>query len=231
MSSICTFENKGKCRNRDDCDEVHPKGTCQNYSKLGSCPVAEGCKYRHPSGICWEWERVYGSQECRMTNDNVTNHWEEIRTEITKIEARGEWTLLLGDSNRHFGDIVFKNDDKISFGGKMIRNFLEDGNYVLLNGTGKVTGGPWTRILYGAPVVKSVLDIVIASKDLADYLKVMEIDEMRNFTPCKPLSNGKVSYSDHLAIKITFEGIPMNRTDRKVVSKSVRWNLNKQSLT
>ena len=32
---------------------VHPKKTCQAYSKLGSCPQESVCEHRHPQKICF----------------------------------------------------------------------------------------------------------------------------------------------------------------------------------
>ena len=44
---------------------------------------------------------------------------------------------------RHIGDIVEGNDnDNVSFGGQLVRDFIDNGNYCLVNATGKVIGGP-----------------------------------------------------------------------------------------
>ena len=45
----CKFENTGNCRNRE-CEDIHPKKTCQSSSKLGSCPLESSCEHRHPFG-------------------------------------------------------------------------------------------------------------------------------------------------------------------------------------
>ena len=52
----CKFENTGNCRNRE-CEDIHPKKTCQSSSKLGSCPLESSCEHRHPFGICFDWEK------------------------------------------------------------------------------------------------------------------------------------------------------------------------------
>ena len=55
--------------------------------------------------------------------------------------------MILGDLNRHMGDMIEGNDnDKISFGGQMIRDFSESDKYILVNATKKVIGGPFTSL-------------------------------------------------------------------------------------
>ena len=89
---------------------------------------------------------LYGSQECRVSKERISIHWEEICSEVTRIEAKGEYLLMIGDINRLVGDAVDGNDPKISFGGNLIRDFIADRRYILVNNCEFVTGGPWTRI-------------------------------------------------------------------------------------
>ena len=56
----CRYENTGVCRRKSECQDVHPKKTCQPHSKLGSCPMESICEHRHPFGVCYDWEK-YGS--------------------------------------------------------------------------------------------------------------------------------------------------------------------------
>ena len=60
MQSKCRYENTGLCRNKTNCNDIHPKITCQSHSKLGSCPLVSSCEHRHPFGICYDWEK-YGT--------------------------------------------------------------------------------------------------------------------------------------------------------------------------
>ena len=69
-------------------------------------------------------------------------HWEEILDVISKVEARNENLVIIGDANRLIGDVIPGNDPKVSYGGKMIRSLLESDNYVLVNAINKVKGGP-----------------------------------------------------------------------------------------
>ena len=68
---LCSYENKGTCRNKDKCKDFHPSGTCQHFSKLGSCIDPKTCNSRHPVRICWEWER---EGRCRDGNDCRHRH-------------------------------------------------------------------------------------------------------------------------------------------------------------
>ena len=68
--------------------------------------------------------------------------WSRIVNQIEVIERRGEEVLLIGDLNKHVGDIVPGNHTKCSYGGKLVRNLLSAGKFILVNATNKVTG--WT---------------------------------------------------------------------------------------
>ena len=47
----CRFENTGVCRSKNECNDLHPKKTCQSFSKLGSCPLESLCEHRHPYSL------------------------------------------------------------------------------------------------------------------------------------------------------------------------------------
>ena len=61
---------------------------------------------------------VYGSQECRVVKDKISENWDTVVNEIMKIEAKGEHICLIGDLNRHVGRIIPGNRDKVTIGGK-----------------------------------------------------------------------------------------------------------------
>ena len=143
-----------------------------------------------------------------MTKQEIESHWNEILEVITKIEMRREHLVIIGDTNRLIGNIVNANNEKISFYGKLIRNFLKDGEYKLVNSSSKVKGGIWTREDPADKENKSVLDIVIVSSALEKYVKVMEVDSERKFTSFKQIKGGQLSFPDHYSLKVTFKGIP-----------------------
>ena len=122
---------------------------------------------------------VYGESECRTRNNEIEERFNRLLGEITKIESEGELVILIGDFNKHIGDLVQGNSSKVSYGGKLLRDFLEEKEYVLVNSMSKVIGGPFTRYDPSVPNrndMKSCLDLIIISKSLCKYLKNIEID-------------------------------------------------------
>ena len=111
---------------------------------------------------------VYGDVESRTSVDVIDRKWEEIMQEISKIEARDEEVILIGDMNKHLSEekVGGKRSDH---GGKLVEEFLSSGEYILVNRTDKTKGGPYTRFSPENPIdedKKSELDLVIVSKTL-----------------------------------------------------------------
>ena len=116
-------------------------------------------------------------------------------------------------------------------GGKLLKEFLRNGEYILVNDTDKSIGGPNTRYSPEDPnneSKKSMLDLVIVSKDLYEYVVKLEIDKDLKWTPCRPVKNSKLCYTDHYALVLVLKNIP-KRNDRKLPKqKPVIWNTNKK---
>ena len=163
-------------------------------------------------------QNMYGQQECRLTKEEIDSHWNEVLEVIAKVEERGESLIFVTDANRHVGDIVEGNNEKVTYGGELIRKFLESEKYVLLNSTNLVIGGPWTRTDYKDPECKSVLDLVIISSDLVKYVEVMEIDSQRKFTPFR-VTKESLHFTDHFAIKVTLQGLPVRKKSQSLGMK------------
>ena len=70
---------------------------------------------------------VYGEQETRTKAEDIERRWDEVMEEVKKIEARDESCILLGDFNKAVGNIIPENNEKVSFGGDLVRRFLENG--------------------------------------------------------------------------------------------------------
>ena len=122
--------------------------------------------------------------------------------------------MLVIDANRLVGDIVSNNNDKVSAGGRLIRDFLENDNYVLVNSTDKMVDGPFTRIDPADESRKSCLDLIIMSKNLFKYVKEVTIDKDRKYTPFHVTGKRRIVYPDHFAIIVKMENIP--RREAKV---------------
>ena len=82
---------------------------------------------------------VYGGIEARMTKQEVKENWIRMKRkekEITKIKEREEGLVFIGYMNRAIGNDslgVEGNHAAVSHGGGLIRELLEDKEYVLLN--------------------------------------------------------------------------------------------------
>ena len=135
---------------------------------------------------------VYGVVESRNTNDKLNDCWEEVFNQIKKVEAKGELLVIIGDFNVHVGDIIYGNNVKRSHGGKLIKEFIDNSNYILLNSSDKAVNGPFTRVDPGNDNKKSVLDLCIVSKELEPYVECMLIDNNRNFTPYRSISRNQI---------------------------------------
>ena len=106
--------------------------------------------------------------------------WANVLAEISKIETKGEFVCLIGDFNRHVGDIIPGNMNKKSFGGKLVRDLIDTQKYVLVNATKKAVGGPYTRYDLADPTCeskKSALDLCVVSIELFDYIEKLVIDK------------------------------------------------------
>ena len=175
---------------------------------------------------------VYFEQENRSPASVIRDHWKEILEEIIKIEVKGEHVILLGDFNRHIGNIIRGNSEKVSEGGKLILDFLNSGEYVLVNGmSDRVTGGPFIRLEPSDPEnnsKKSCIDFVIVSRELSKYVESVKIDDKRTMTQCHAMNKKKLVYPDNLAILTTFKNIPVKKERNKSTPKVKIWNLNKE---
>ena len=172
---------------------------------------------------------VYGKIEDRMEAEEVLESWGRIKTELDNIQARHESCILLGDFNRSIGAGEFGvqgNKPQISPGGKLIRELLKEGEYVLANNLEKATGGPWTWICRADGTVRSCLDLVIISADLEPYLSSLVVDTRFEYAPfrVRKIKKGETRkiFPDHYPIVVKFKNLPTDRIKSDCVSN---WNL------
>ena len=77
---------------------------------------------------------LYGTQESRSTSEEIKDDWDMILKEISKVEAKKESVLLVGDLNCHIGNkLVKRNHNKYSVGGKLLEEFLLEDQFTLVN--------------------------------------------------------------------------------------------------
>ena len=149
--------------------------------------------------------------ESRTAVETFDRKWKDILKEISKIEARNEDFLLIGDLNKR---IDFEDSGKKdSHGGKLVRELLNNGEYILVNKTSKTVGGPYTRYTPEDPNDnnrKSMLDLVIASKNLSKYITKLEIDKDLKWTPFRTVNKNKIRFTDHYALMVIFKTIQVD---------------------
>ena len=175
---------------------------------------------------------IYGSQEGRVAREKIEESWGNVLKEVGKIESKGELVVIIGDLNRHLGDIIEGNEkDKLSYGGSMIKDFIETGKYVLVNASKKVIGGPFTRYEPSDPEnddKKSVLSLCIVSAELFEYVDSLTIDKEKHITPYRTISKSKKTFTDHYTMIVLFKNIPLKPVKNIGCRKVTRWNTNKE---
>jgi exonuclease III len=73
---------------------------------------------------------IYGEIESRSNVKEIEERWCRLLEIVSKIESRNEAIILIGDMNKAVGNGEYGvqgNTNKVSFGGKMIHNFLSGG--------------------------------------------------------------------------------------------------------
>ena len=141
---------------------------------------------------------------------------------------------MMSDLNMLLGDLIKGNENKkIDFGGTLLKEFLENDHYTLVNNSNQVEDGPYTRYDPSDPSNEekwSCLDLVIISTELSKYVKKLIIDKRLSFTPFYIDLNKKVTHSDHFSCLLLFENIPLKADYKKLVPpKQIKWNTNKKN--
>ena len=131
---------------------------------------------------------VYGGQESRMSKQDILENWVRVKADITDIMKRGEGLILLGDLNRAVGCNnlgVRGNHEAASYGRTLVRELLTDKEYILINNSDLVEGGPFTWVSRVNSKIQSFIDLVIMSSNLIPYLKQIVIDDKQQYCPMK----------------------------------------------
>ena len=159
--------------------------------------------------------------------EETEKSWEKILLELAKAEARGDQVILVGDLNKHLGKTT-NVGDKLSFGGKLVNQLLDEGRYCLVNTLPNIcTGGLYTRQDPADPEKKSVLTLAIASKSLIPFIDAFRVDSERKYSPRRILKrkngNHVVRHSDHFLVELVLKNLP----NIPKVKKSLNWFYNK----
>ena len=104
---------------------------------------------------------------------------------------------------------------KADDGGHLVKELLEDGEYILANNSAKTTGGPWSWVCWGNGNVRSCINLVIMSTDLVPHFTSMVIDHKHEFCPfrIKATKDGKmrVVHPDHFPLIVKLENLRTQR--------------------
>ena len=139
----------------------------------------------------------YGPQECSpLEKKNL--FWSRLHNEVNNAIEEGLEVIVQFDGNLHLGQSVISGDpDDQNQNGKMFKNFLENNqSIVLLNATSKCHGTITRARGKGEKYEESVLDFILVSDNLLDFVESMVIDEKREF-PLSSYLRGKITHSDH----------------------------------
>ena len=173
----------------------------------------------------------YGEQEGRVGKEEVNAKWERLLKELSKIKARGEECLFIGDLNKLVGNDQFGvagNNDKISYGGQLLRELIATEEYCLINNLDIACGGPFTRVDPANANIKSCLDYFICSKNLRPYIKKLLIDSERKFALKRVIHKDgkfKAVLADHFTLVLYMDDLPGKSLRGEKVT---RWNLKKE---
>ena len=160
--------------------------------------------------------------------------WSRLRKEMEAIRRKGEFCVLGGDQNKLLGSDqlgVPGTSPDISLGGRLLRELLSTGDWLLVNGLGEgvVEGGPYTR-KDPATGNMSCLDLFVISIELRPFISSLVIDKERKFTPFRAVKEKKkfrLIYSDHFASILTLKDLPRKKEEK---GKKIKvWNLAKEN--
>ena len=100
----------------------------------------------------------------------------------------------------------------------MVRELLEEGEFILANNSSKAAGGPWTWVCRADGSVKSCLDLVIISADLEPFLESLVVDTEFEFGLArvrKVKNKLKKIHSDHYPIIVKFQNLPTQKISKQ----------------
>ena len=76
----CRYEDRGLCNAKENCEFIHPKYICRQFSYQGRCNRRSRCQYRHPTSHCFEWER---KGNCSRGDRCKFRHPSEMRQQLS----------------------------------------------------------------------------------------------------------------------------------------------------
>ena len=149
----------------------------------------------------------YGPQE-NWTEEKRMNFFTALETEVEKAMLAGKSLIVEMDSNSKMGSkYISKDPHKMSPNGAILASIVERQNLVVVNGSSICQGVITRRRVTKNRTEESAIDVVLVSKDMAETLVKMEIDEARKYVLTKVTKTKKgfkVQDSDHNTILTEF---------------------------
>ena len=106
---------------------------------------------------------IYGMNECRSAKNEIEEFWNTIIEEVNKIKNNKEDVLIVGDLNVHVGNAIPNNKDKVNIGGKILRDLLDNEDFILVNGTGKTKMVPIQDMIWETQITMNKSHVLICS--------------------------------------------------------------------
>ena len=168
---------------------------------------------------------VYFPQE---QDQDLKEIYKIIKDQVQESGKQDESVIIVGDFNCKIGKEIEENNHLVTKGGRKLKKFVEKEGLKIINSLENCSG-VWTREEKG---VKSILDYVIADKELAEHITEMKVhDKDKDISPfnLKRINSKKIKmvYSDHNPIVIKTDLIlmsiqTMEKRKRTVMTKEGR---------
>ena len=162
----------------------------------------------------------YGPQE-NWPEEKRMPFFVALETEIEKAVLAGKSILIEMDANSKLGNTIIPGDPyEMSPNGAILAQIVERHNIIVGNGINTCKGTITRQRQTRARTEKSVIDLVLFSSDMLDYLVNIEVDEARKYVLTKVVKkkNGtRVQESDHNPIVTEFAlKVELSNKDKKL---------------
>ena len=162
----------------------------------------------------------YGPQEHDDTS-TILSFWHELEAEVIKAKDENRDILVQMDANAKLGSEIVKGDPhKMSGNGKLMHDLLERQDLIVVNSLDICKGTITRERVTENMSEKSVIDYIIVSRGLLEFLLEMIVDEDKEYVLARYINNKKgrkIINSDHNTLfckfSVTFNKKP--RTIRK----------------
>ena len=137
----------------------------------------------HEQEICWVELKLknrnlyvgvyYGKQE-HSSREEIENQFSQLTTQVAKLKKKGE-IILTGDFNAKLEIKRGETVQKMSPNGRALSDFTRNLDLEVISL--KANRGLWTRVNRNNPLERSVIDYIIGTKEIAEAVEWIEIDE------------------------------------------------------